>query len=244
MTPFTWPDGKRAAISISFDDARLSQIDTGMAILDSFGVRASFYVQPANVGARLEAWKQAIARGHEIGNHSMSHPCSGNFLWSRNNALEEMPLGAIEQELLSANRFIEETLAVKPVTFAYPCGQTTVGRGRFAESYVPVVAKHFWLGRGYRNEGANDPLYADLALAYGVAGDDRSFAQLKPWIEQAVSEGGWLITCHHEVGEDGQRLSTSPAVLAALCQYASEPANGIWVDTVKNIAAYVRKHRT
>ncbi len=243
MTPFIWPTGKRAAVSISFDDARLSQIDTGMAILNAHEVRATFYVQPSNVGARLEGWKQAIAHGHEIGNHTMSHPCSGNFLWSRSNSLEETTLGAIEQEVLRANRFIEETLGVKPITFAYPCGQTTVGRGRFAESYVPVVAKHFWVGRGYRNEGSNDPQYADLALAYGLAGDDCSFTQIKPWIDQAVSEGSWLITCHHEVGEDGQRLSTPPDVLAALCRYVSDPANGIWVDTVQNIAAYVRAHR-
>lgn len=243
MTPFTWPNGKRAAVSLTFDDARLSQIDTGMAILNAHDVRATFYVQPSNVGERLEGWKQALAHGHEIGNHTLSHPCSGNFEWSRGNALEEYTIGAIEQEMLRASAYIEETFAVKPVTFAYPCGQTTIGRGRFAESYVPVVAKHFWVGRGYRAEGCNDPHFGDLALAYGLGADDISFEQIKPWVDQAVASGGWLITCHHEVTHDGQRLSTRPEVLTALCQYVSDPANGIWVDTVKNIAAYVRANR-
>jgi hypothetical protein len=31
---FRWPDGKRAAISLTFDDARFSQISQGMPILD------------------------------------------------------------------------------------------------------------------------------------------------------------------------------------------------------------------
>ncbi len=29
---FRWPDGKRAAISLTFDDARFSQIDCGLPI--------------------------------------------------------------------------------------------------------------------------------------------------------------------------------------------------------------------
>ena len=129
------------------------------------------------------------------------------------------------------------------MTFGYPCGQTTLGRGQHAQSYVPIIAKHFWAGRGYRSEGTNDPEFADLALAYGVAGDDQGFEQIKPWIDQTINEGSWLITCHHEVTDDGQRLSTKPEVLAALCRYITDPANGIWVDTIQNIAGYVRQHR-
>ncbi len=244
MTSFTWPGGKRAAVSLSFDDARASQIDTGLPILNAHGVRATFYVQPSNVGARLEGWKQAVAQGHEIGNHTLSHPCSGNFAWSRGNALEEYTLGAMEQEMLRANAYIEEALGVQPVTFAYPCGQTTVGRGLHAESYVPIVAKHFWAGRGYRAEACNDPNYADLAQAAGLGADDLSFGQLKPWLDLTANAGGWLMTCHHEVTDDGQRLSTRPDVLDAICRYVTDPANGIWVDTVRNIAAHVRMHRT
>src|SRR5437762_2810991 len=30
---FRWPNGRRAAVSLSFDDARVSQIDTGLALL-------------------------------------------------------------------------------------------------------------------------------------------------------------------------------------------------------------------
>lgn len=130
------------------------------------------------------------------------------------------------------------------MTFAYPCGQTTVGRGLHAESYVPIVAKHFWAGRGYRAEACNDPNYADLAQAAGLGADDLSFGQLKPWLDLTANEGGWLMTCHHEVTDDGQRLSTRPDVLDAICRYVIDPVNGIWVDTVRNIAAYVRAHRT
>lgn len=72
--PFPWPDGKRAALSLSFDDARLSQPDVGIPLLDQYGVKATFYVQPGPLDERLAGWKKAVAdgrwlilAGHEIG---------------------------------------------------------------------------------------------------------------------------------------------------------------------------------
>jgi hypothetical protein len=44
QTPFEWPNGKKAAISLSFDDGRSSQVQGGTALLDQFGVKATFYV--------------------------------------------------------------------------------------------------------------------------------------------------------------------------------------------------------
>jgi len=62
-----WPEGKRAAVSLTFDDARPSQIDTGLPLLEKLGVRATFFVSPNNLEKRLEGWKRAAAQGHEIG---------------------------------------------------------------------------------------------------------------------------------------------------------------------------------
>src|SRR5436309_3602498 len=152
MQPFRWPDGKRAAVSLSFDDARLSQVDTGLPLFRKLGVRVTFFVQSAHVPERLAGWKQAVADGHEIGNHTVTHPCTGNFPWARQNALEEFTLARMEKEILGANAAIRESLGVTPRTFAYPCGQTFVGRGADAKSYVPLVAKHFLAGRGYHGE--------------------------------------------------------------------------------------------
>ena len=73
--PFQWPNEKRGAVSLSFDDARVSQIDTGLALLDEHHVKVTFFVQAENISHRLEGWKKAAADGHEIGNHSMTHPC-------------------------------------------------------------------------------------------------------------------------------------------------------------------------
>jgi hypothetical protein len=62
-TPFPWPDGRRAALSLTFDDARESQVDVGIPLLSAQGVRATFYVQPEGVRKRLAGWKAALAAG-------------------------------------------------------------------------------------------------------------------------------------------------------------------------------------
>ena len=33
-SPFKWPEGKKMAISLTFDDARITQIDKGIPLLD------------------------------------------------------------------------------------------------------------------------------------------------------------------------------------------------------------------
>lgn len=54
MSAFTWPNGKHAALSLSFDDARLSQISTGIPVLNEHGARGTFYVKPSSVDLQLE----------------------------------------------------------------------------------------------------------------------------------------------------------------------------------------------
>ncbi|MBM4031443.1 MAG: polysaccharide deacetylase [Planctomycetes bacterium] len=239
---FPWPAGKRAAVSLTFDDARLSQVDRGLAILDARGVKATFYVSPANLARRLEGWRAAVAAGHEIGNHTMTHPCSGNFPFARANALEDCTLERMETELLNANAECDRLLGVVPTTFAYPCGQSFVGRGESLKSYIPLVAKHFIVGRGAFSEIHNDPSFCDLAHVTGLDADGKSFEQLKGMVDRAADAGAWLVLFGHDVGEGGHQVTRADA-LDALCRYCREEANGIWIDTVAAIGRYVSDKR-
>ncbi len=242
MKAFHWPDGKRAAVSLSFDDARVSQVDNGLALFKKKGVRVTFFVQPGGVDKRLAGWKQAVADGHEIGNHSLTHPCTGNYAFSLHNALENYDLAMMVRQLDGANQEIYKQLGVRPRTFAYPCGQKFVGRGAEVKSYVPLVAERFLVGRGYLDESANDPLVCDLAQAMGTGFDDMGFPQMKKIVDDAVQEGRWVIFVGHEIGERGYQ-TTDTKTLEVLCEYLQNPGTGIWLGTVEEIAGYVRKQR-
>src|SRR6266851_2349617 len=111
---FAWPSGLRAAVSLTWDDARASQIDNGMPLLKELGVRATFYVSPGNIGDRVEGWRKAFLEGHEIGNHTRHHPCTGNFPWSRKHALEDYTLAQMEDELVGCNEDIHELVGLRP----------------------------------------------------------------------------------------------------------------------------------
>jgi peptidoglycan/xylan/chitin deacetylase (PgdA/CDA1 family) len=233
-----WPQGRRAAVSLTFDDARPSQIDAGLPLLEKLGVRATFFVSVNNLEKRLEGWKRAIEAGHEIGNHSMTHPCTGNYAFSRANALEDYDLARMAKDLDAAQEAIRRLLGVTPASFAYPCGLKFVGRGRNVRSYVPLVAERFVLGRGYMDEAANDPAVFDPAQAMGTPFDDMGPEQALQLVKTAAEQGRWVIFVGHDIGPR-RFQSVDSATIEAIAAYAKDPANGIWLDTAGAVARHL-----
>jgi beta-glucosidase len=116
-----------------------------------------------------------------------------------------------------------------------------VGRGSSLQSYVPLVSDLFVSGRGWLDEGPNDPVYCDLAQLTGMESDNKSFEQIKSIIEQAAENNAWLILAGHEIGGE-EYQTTLASTLEEICRYASDPSNGIWIAPVGSIATYVRDH--
>ena len=243
VSSFHWPEGYRTAVSLSFDDARESQLDVGAPVLAETRTKVTFYLTAGNLGKRADDWKKAAAAGHELGNHSMVHPCSGNFEWSRTQALEDMSLDRMRQELTEANRAIEAATGVRPVTFAYPCGQTFVGRGRGVQSYVPLISELFLSGRLWLSEAPNDPGYADLAQLTGYPMDDVEFDELEPVVRGAIDRGQWLVLAGHDIGSTPGKQVTRVSMLRALTRYLQQRDRLVWVDTVGAVAAHVQRSR-
>lgn len=239
---FRWPEGKRAAVSLSFDDARRSQVDTGLDLFRRLGIKVTFFLESNNIEQRLAGWKQAVADGHEIGNHTMTHPCTANYAFSLLNALESYDLQMMAAQLDGANAQIRKLLAVTPKTFAYPCGQKFVGRGADVRSYVPLVVDRFLVGRGYLDESPNDPALCDLSQAMGTAFDGMDFAQMKTIVDEAAKEGRWVIFVGHDIGERGHQI-TDVKALEELCAYLKDPGNGIWLGTVAEVGRYIQNQR-
>lgn len=240
MSTSLWPDGKRVAVSLSFDDARNSQLDHGVPVLDECGARGTFYVNVDRATARIAEWRAAAQSGHEIGNHSLRHSCSGNFVWHAANVLENYTEEQMEEELVTANQQLAGLFGAAPRTFAYPCGQTFVGRGVGRRSYVPAVARHFLAGRGFRDEYYNRPEFVDLAKVGGTEMDGVPYDQLITHIERAATNGQWVVFVGHEVlADETRRQTVTPETLRRLCAYCLSPAHGVWLDTVGAIAAWV-----
>lgn len=236
---FPWPQGKRMALSLSFDDARRSN-PTGAALLNEYGVQATFYVLPDRVRDNLPGWEATVKWGHEIANHSVHHPCSGNFGWSL--PLEDYTVDRMREELDQANKEIETLLGVSMISYAYPCGQTTIGKGERSQSFIPLISEMFVSGREWLSEAPVDPWYCDMAALTGMKMDNKEFEEILELIESARDRGQWLILAGHETSDQGNQ-TTYLSMLRQLCEYAKDSTNGILIAPVGTVARYVKEQR-
>ena len=111
--------GKKAAVSFTFDDGDISHIKLAAPLLEEFGWRGTFFILPgkihdtsSSIQSSWTSWKAISAKGHEIGNHSMTHPALDKI------AGED----SLKREILDSAQIIKDKIGVAPVTFAYPYG--------------------------------------------------------------------------------------------------------------------------
>jgi hypothetical protein len=131
-------------------------------------------------------------------------------------------------------------LGARPETFAYPCGQSFVGRAGGRQSFVPVVAGRFLAGRGYGSETSNDPAACDLAHLDAFTIDGLDAGQLLAMVDAGAASGRWVVMAGHDVGGRAEQTVLVDA-LDALCHRAGE--DGVWVAPVTEVARHLRARR-
>jgi peptidoglycan/xylan/chitin deacetylase (PgdA/CDA1 family) len=240
-----WPNGFAGAVSLSFDDGLESQLDNALPPLDDADLKGTFYVNPGHRPqweAQLPRWQAASQNGHEIGNHTARHPCSCNFGFHTSFCLEKLSLddmaATIDAAEADLNRLFPE--AGNQRSFCYPCYQSYVGAGAQRQSYVPLVAERFMVGRG-GGERPNNPALIDLAYTWSWALEGHSAEQMIAYIEQAVSQGHWAILCMHGVG--AEHIAVSTEALATTIDFLNRERRRIWTDTVVRIGDYIHCQR-
>ena len=133
------------AVSLTFDDGIRTQLDNAVPCLNDHGFKGTFYVNPVRSprwDTLLSRWQEVSRQGHELGNHTGSHPCSCNFGFNSDNCLEKLTLddlaGTIDCATEAMNAAFPEQKGHR--SFCYPCYQSYVGAGVNRTSYVPLVA--------------------------------------------------------------------------------------------------------
>lgn len=233
-----WPQGKDCAVSLTYDDGLESQILNAAFDLDQRGLKGTFFPtgSSAYVSANAAAWTALAAKGHELGSHTMVHPCAGSTGkgWlAPADFLEAYTQQRMARELDQSVLFLRGLGAKGALTLAYPCGQSFVGEAR--ESYVPLVQARFRAARGVNNQIA-DPLTVDLYKTPGWDASGRNAAGLKALVETARQKGGWLILMFHGVG--GDHLSLEADAHAALLD-ALQADPKVWTVPFGKAAAWV-----
>lgn len=107
-------------------------------ILDQFGCKAVFFVVGERVRRYPELAREIVRRGHELGNHTMTHPQA--WMWC---------LGPwrTRREIADCQRVIEEVTGQRPRWFRAPVGHRNAFTHPFAAAMgLKVVA---WSRRGF-----------------------------------------------------------------------------------------------
>ena len=237
--PGPWPYGSQGAFSLTFDDGMSSQLNIAVPLLDKYGLKGTFYINPAGKDwyERLAPWREVARSGHEIGNHSLSHPCSCNFSGDPHcNGLENMTLQDIESDILEAQRRLQKVITDrKNWTFAYPCYQDFVGRGKTRKSYVPIVARHFVAARGLgETTHANSPKACDLHYLWSWPAQRMTGAQMIGLAERAAAQGRWGILTFHGVNEG--HLPVSSVDLEEILAHLDRNRDRIWTAPIAEVA--------
>lgn len=233
-----WPDRYQGAISLTFDDGMASQLAIAAPMLTQFSIQGTFYLNPLDgFEQTMSAWCAVATAGHELGNHTIRHPCSNNHAFISEVgrlALETMSLDEMEQEILETGRRISHLAPQQQFTsFAYPCYLEYLGQGANRQSYVPLVTQHCIAGRG-RGEYANDPQRCDIGYLWSWQCERMSGAELVGLAEEAAAQGRWGIMTFHGIQEG--HLSITDRDLETLCIHLNRNQDRIWTAPVATIA--------
>jgi hypothetical protein len=236
-TPLAWPNGWQAAISLTFDDGQQTQLETAIPRLEDHGFRGTFYLNPRGEdwAERLAAWQPAQQAGHEMGNHTIVHPCSLNT----GPTLQSWTLEKMEEDVCEAERRLDQLFPAQGArSFAYPCYESDVGRGPTRQSYVPVIARHFPAARARGTSiRGNHPRYADLHHLSSWSGERMSKAELIGLAESCLPEGWWGIFTFHGVNQG--HLPISEYDLFHLLEHLARNRSRFWVAPVIEVAHYI-----
>jgi sialate O-acetylesterase len=228
--------GKKAAVVLTYDDALEVHVKNVLPELNKHGFKGTFYLTASFPGSTeyIADWKLAAQQGHELGNHTIYHPCDaskpGRSWVAPSNDLHNYTTAEIVREIKMTNTFLESLDGKKERTFAYTCGDTHTKEG----SFVEAIKNQFVALRGVNGEVNKQGNYDIQNVNCYVMSDD-NMDQLQGWAEKARNENAMLVVLFHGVG-GGHGINVDLKKHHAFLQYLKDNDQDYWVTTMIDAA--------
>jgi oligosaccharide reducing-end xylanase len=219
-----WQGFKNCAVSYTFDDGCSGQFTKAIPIFDQFGYKLTLFTVSGWTGNWTNL-KNAAAQGHEVANHTSTHPNFGS-----------MTANAQETELTTCNNLINSNISSqKCVTMAYPyC----------AKGNDALHKKYFIAARGCQGfiEGKTPGDFMNVSsVICGDQGQIKTSANFKTQADNASNSKGWLVYLFHGVDNDGGYSPIPSDTLKKSLEYLKANDSKFWVTTFGNAARYIKE---
>jgi peptidoglycan/xylan/chitin deacetylase (PgdA/CDA1 family) len=240
--PFPWPNGAKAAVVLSYDDGVDVHLDHVAPDLEAVGLRGTFFVpgHSESLAKRLPEWRALAARGHELGNHAIFHPClrtvpQGGRDWVRPEyALENYTVERMVDELRAANTTLLALDGETVRTLGYNCGDTTAGGQSYVDTSRPLfLAARIGEDRIAADVRALDPMLVPSWMVQDVTGE-----AMIAFVQKAVDAGGLAVFMFHGVG-GGHSIDISREAHQQLLAWLAAHRQTVWTDTFRSVMTHV-----
>jgi peptidoglycan-N-acetylglucosamine deacetylase len=237
-----WND-KKCAVVLTYDDALNVHLDNVIPLLDSLGLKATFYLSGFFQSFRERAgeWVTVAKHGHELGNHTLFHPCEGKAKgreWVKSDYdLNVYTPQRIKDEIIMANTLLEVIDGKKKRTFAYPCGDMIAGNS----SYVDKIKELFIGARGVEGKivKMNEVDIYNIP-SFKISG--QSGSELIGLVKKTLQDNCLLVFLFHGVGGE-HSLNVTLDAHKALLTFLKQNEGDIWVAPLAEIAEYIKINR-
>ena len=235
--------GKKCAVVITYDDAIDQHLDNAIPVLDSLRLKATFYVTgfSSSVQKRLNDWKKLASNGHELGNHTLYHPCIGGKgrEWvTKEYDMNNYTVKRMVDETRMTNLFLQAMDGKTKRTFAFTCGDMKIGDS----SFINAMKNDFVAARAVRNE-MHKINEIDLYNIDCYVVNNHSFEQMKEWVDKAVQTNSLLVILFHGVG-GGNSLNVDLSAHRQLLQYLKKNEKDMWIAPMLEVAEYIKTFQT
>lgn len=233
-------NNKQCAVVLTYDDAIDIDLDNVAPALDSLKLKATFYLIGSSpvINKRLNEWRKVAKNGHELGNHSLFHPCDGSLpgrsFVGPENDLSKYTIARAVNEIRVNNTFLKAIDGKDTRTFAYPCGDLKIG----GVNFYTALKKDFAGARGV-SAGLQTAAQVDLDNidCYSINGQNADY--MIDLVKKAQQTHTLLVFLFHGVG-GGHSLNVDLAEHSKLIHYLKEHEKDIWIAPMVDIALKIK----
>lgn len=235
-------NGKKCAVVITYDDAIDQHLDNAVPVLDSLGIKATFYITAfsSSMQKRMDEWRKLAVHGHELGNHTLYHPCTGGpgREWVRPEGdLSKYTVQRMVNETRMTNVFLQALDGKTKRTFAYTCGDMKIGDSSFMDG----MKGDFVAARGVQSQ-MHQIKEVDLYNIDCYVVNGHTAAQMLEWVDKAVKTNSLLVLLFHGVG-GGNGLNVLVDEHRRFLQQLKKQEKDIWIAPMLDVAEYVRAYQ-